>query len=237
VGRQVKQEPADDRYNRTVITMTTRLQESGRGTAVLAPDGTYLEIDEAWCRLLGFKPVDIVGTSDIDLQHPDDHLKLLTLGDWFAEGTLHITRRWRHGLTGTYMWLEVELQRIMTSSGETAYLTVLINEVPDAGFRIRVIECPIVSLEEALSGIRVPIRSPFVDRRVRQDFPTEMAQQLERRIARLETNQARMLAILIGGEYERRAILESSDGDEEKLRRLTYYDHCVQETLYDIAKA
>lgn len=46
--------------------------ESAVGMALVAPDSLLLRVNDAFCRLLGFKDYELKGRSCLDFTHPDD---------------------------------------------------------------------------------------------------------------------------------------------------------------------
>ena len=59
------------------IERDTRLLDSAfdhapSGMSAIAPDGHWLRINAAYCRMLGFEPKELAGSSFQDVTYPDD---------------------------------------------------------------------------------------------------------------------------------------------------------------------
>jgi PAS domain S-box-containing protein len=72
---------------------------------VVDPDGTYLAANEAWTRMLGWLPEQVVGRTHADFVHPDDLTKsVLALVRASSEQLPTFENRFRHK-DGSYRWI------------------------------------------------------------------------------------------------------------------------------------
>jgi len=61
----------------------TLTEQSNDFTAIIDDEGRFQYVSSSYCRILGYKPEELIGTSMFGLIHPDDLLRILTV---FTEG-------------------------------------------------------------------------------------------------------------------------------------------------------
>ncbi|RVU32615.1 PAS domain-containing sensor histidine kinase [Neptunomonas marina] len=108
----VCQEEAD-RYRLMAEQSTDMIS---RHTATL--DWTYIDVNPAVEKILGYHPEEIIGTRGYDLFHPDDADNLKKRADSvkYREGMYTNTYRYRHK-EGHYIWLETTSRTIREEDG------------------------------------------------------------------------------------------------------------------------
>jgi PAS domain S-box-containing protein len=90
------------------------------GMSVVAPDGRWLRVNEAYCRMLGYSREELLGTSFRDLTHPDDvaeddaFVASVTAGD---TDSLERERRYLHR-DGSIVWVHVRAEVIRDEAGQ-----------------------------------------------------------------------------------------------------------------------
>ena len=69
-------------------------------------DGEIVAVNPAWTAILGWTDVELIGTSFLELVHPDDRAETMTEAGRLSEGltTLRFDNRYRHK-DGSYRWL------------------------------------------------------------------------------------------------------------------------------------
>ncbi|MEG3085974.1 PAS domain-containing protein [Sphingomonas sp. PB4P5] len=85
--------------------------------AIVAPDGTFVAVNPAWTRVLGWAPQDIIGQPHAVFSHPDDAQGSAAAHAAALAGPLkHYEHRLRHK-DGSYRWVSW----VATTDGERIY--------------------------------------------------------------------------------------------------------------------
>lgn len=87
--------------------------------AVLAPDGTFLEVNEAWERTLGWTPEELLGKDVLEFIHPDDRDRTMATADPTAQTDRSVP--------------EV-VNRCLAKDGSSRWLLWSVREAPDGHF-------------------------------------------------------------------------------------------------------
>jgi PAS domain S-box-containing protein len=97
------------------------------------PDGRYLYISPSCRRLLGYEPVDLLGTDPYDLFHPEDLERIRTEAHEKAlegQGAVSVTYRIRKE-SGEYTWFETLTEPILGESGDVVRLQTSSRDVSE----------------------------------------------------------------------------------------------------------
>jgi PAS domain S-box-containing protein len=103
------------------------------GMSVVAPDGRWLRVNEAYCRMLGYTREELLGTSFRDLTHPDDvaeddaFVASVTAGD---TDSLERERRYLHK-DGSIVWVHVRAEVIRDEAGQPIHAVSHLQDVTD----------------------------------------------------------------------------------------------------------
>jgi len=105
-------------------------ENSADGKAITALDGKLIEVNEAFCRMIGYSKDEILNKSFNNITHPDDRQKgldLILLGIQGRKGQLRFEKRYLHK-DGREIWVEIISQIQKDSEGNPLYLiTSVIN--------------------------------------------------------------------------------------------------------------
>ena len=74
-------------FERDTQLLGSAFDQAPSGMSAIAPDGHWLRINAAYCRMLGFEPTELAGSSFQDVTYPDD---VAVDREFLAEGA----RRW-----------------------------------------------------------------------------------------------------------------------------------------------
>src|SRR5688572_11162123 len=66
----------------------TAFDEAPIGMCLVAPDGRFLEVNAAFCRMMGYAPAELVRLRVADITHADDRGQNLALLGQLVDGTL-----------------------------------------------------------------------------------------------------------------------------------------------------
>jgi PAS domain S-box-containing protein len=103
------------------------------GMSVVAPDGQWLRVNDAYCRMLGYEREELTSKTFRELTHPDD----ATEDDEFiaaiaaGEGdSLERDRRYLHR-DGSVVWVHVRAEVIRDQAGEPVYAVSHLQDITD----------------------------------------------------------------------------------------------------------
>jgi PAS domain S-box-containing protein len=103
------------------------------GMSVVAPDGSWLRVNDAYCRMLGYEREDLTSKRFRDLTHPDD----VAEDDEFIAGvgrrrgdSLERDRRYLHR-DGSVVWVHVRAEVIRDEVGEPLYAISHLQDITD----------------------------------------------------------------------------------------------------------
>jgi PAS domain S-box-containing protein len=103
------------------------------GMSVVAVDGQWLRVNDAYCRMLGYERDELIGKRFRDLTHPDD----VAEDDKFVAGvaagrgdSLERDRRYLHR-DGSIVWVHVCAEVIRDEAGEPLYAVSHLQDITD----------------------------------------------------------------------------------------------------------
>jgi PAS domain S-box-containing protein len=103
------------------------------GMSVVAPDGTWLRVNDAYCRMLGYEREELISKRFRDLTHPDD----VAEDDEFIAGvgarqgdSLERDRRYLHR-DGSVVWVHVRAEVIRDEAGDPLYAVSHLQDITD----------------------------------------------------------------------------------------------------------
>jgi PAS domain S-box-containing protein len=107
--------------------------ESPNGMSAIAPDGHWLRINAAYCRMLGFEPQELTGRSFQDVTYPDD---VPADREFFANalaGGPAISAREKRYVRkdGSIVWANVRAELIRDESGEPLYFVSHLQDITE----------------------------------------------------------------------------------------------------------
>ncbi|HEX4933328.1 MAG TPA: PAS domain S-box protein, partial [Gemmatimonadaceae bacterium] len=109
-------------------------ESAGIGIAIVSPDGVITDANPALCRILGYPPGSLDGTSYEEVTHPDD----LTIDAALLEEVLlgrresyELEKRYRR-LDGTTVWGRLNVSAVRDEDGSPLYLVGLVEDITAA---------------------------------------------------------------------------------------------------------
>ena len=99
------------------------MASAGIGMAIVSRDGTWLNVNPALCRLLGYSREELTGRNIREVTHPDE---LARTGEWFAAllqgdvDSIDAEKRYRHR-DGHTLWVHLNVGTMRGADGAPEY--------------------------------------------------------------------------------------------------------------------
>src|SRR3990172_2607834 len=93
------------------------------GMAIFAPDGRYLQVNDAFCRLTGYSREQLLGMTFLALTHPDDRKQNIELQNDLRSGSVPFVtfeKRYLHA-DGHSVWVSVSSSLVRDGDGNLLY--------------------------------------------------------------------------------------------------------------------
>lgn len=93
------------------------------GMTVSTPDGTWLRVNQAYCRMLGYNRHELVGMSHRDVTHPDDVAQDIAFTAAAIAGEAESLEREKRYVCrdGSIVWAHVRVEVIRDAAGDPRY--------------------------------------------------------------------------------------------------------------------
>jgi PAS domain S-box-containing protein len=103
------------------------------GISVVSLDGRWLEINEAYCRMLGYERAELIGTSFRDFNHPDDVAEDREFLAAAIAGTVVSSDREKRYVRkdGSVLWARVQAQIVRDEAGEPLYFVSHVQDIAE----------------------------------------------------------------------------------------------------------
>jgi PAS domain S-box-containing protein len=103
------------------------------GIGVVGLDGRWLEINDAYCRMLGYERSELVGTSFRDFTHPEDVAEDRDFLAAAIAGELDSSDREKRYVrkNGSALWARVRAEIVRDESGEPRYFVSHLQEITE----------------------------------------------------------------------------------------------------------
>lgn len=101
------------------------------GIAQVAPDGGWLTVNQALCRIVGYSPDELQRLTFQDITHPDDLDADLGLMQQLGTGQIsqyQIEKRYRRK-DGQYIWIDMNVTRKFGEDGRLEYFISIIQDI------------------------------------------------------------------------------------------------------------
>jgi diguanylate cyclase (GGDEF)-like protein/PAS domain S-box-containing protein len=103
------------------------------GMALQSTSGHYLQVNEAFCSMLGYTEAELVGLSFTALTHPDDRGRSVEPMRAMLDGRIELTtaeKRYLHR-DGTAVWVQAGIRAVRDREGEVEYFIVQYNDITE----------------------------------------------------------------------------------------------------------
>lgn len=108
-------------------------QSAAIGMAIVSPEGRYLQVNAAICRMLGYTPQEFYGMSFQEITHPDDLADDLALSNATLDGKWSIytiEKRYRHK-NGSDVSTVLSVSLVRDKAGEPLYFVSQVQDITD----------------------------------------------------------------------------------------------------------
>ncbi len=112
-------------------TFRSAMQYSPIGMALVAPDGTFLEVNEALCKIVGYSREELLRGTFQDITHPDDLETDLTFVHQVLDGhieTYQMDKRYLHK-NGGLVWIQLNVSLVRRADGSPDYFVSQIQDI------------------------------------------------------------------------------------------------------------
>ncbi len=103
------------------------------GIAVIGPEGRFQQVNERWCRMIGYSEEELIGTSFLDVTHPEDRdasrqrvETLLRGAAWTAHGEKRYVRK-----DGEVIWGDLSISVIRNADGAVEAVVGMVVDVSE----------------------------------------------------------------------------------------------------------
>lgn len=103
------------------------------GMALLAPDGRWLNVNQALCRITGYAPEELLKLTFQDITHPDDLASDMVLARQLVAGQIPSYEREKRYLRkdGAAIWIYLIASAIRDDAGKTLYVISQIQDITE----------------------------------------------------------------------------------------------------------
>src|SRR4051794_20505935 len=103
------------------------------GMTLTAPDGAYLRVNPAFCRLLGRTEQELLHTDIVAVTHPDDRAETARALDAMARGELHSFQAEKSYLhsSGERVWVLLSSAVVRDAEGMPLYLFSQVQDITE----------------------------------------------------------------------------------------------------------
>lgn len=101
--------------------------------AIVAPDGRWLQVNAALCRITGYSESELLSTTRQDLTHPDDVAENLRLATALLAGRIEVfgmEKRYVHR-QGHIVWVHLNVTLVRTDEGSPSYFVAQIQDISE----------------------------------------------------------------------------------------------------------
>ncbi|AOP33789.1 hybrid sensor histidine kinase/response regulator [Leptospira tipperaryensis] len=109
------------------------VNKSANGFAVLGLDGTWIHLNPALTKIVGYSKEELLGMNFQSITHPDDlewNLRLISELLNGKRDSFKIEKRYKHK-NGYYVWIQMEVSLISQNKGTSGYLISQIQEITE----------------------------------------------------------------------------------------------------------
>lgn len=109
----------------------TAFDEAPIGMCLIAPDGSFLQVNSALCRMLDYAPEELLQRRVPDITHPEDRDRQRALLDEVVKGTRqrYEVRRTKLRRDGTPVPVLVNVTGVRTEAGELEYIVAQLQDL------------------------------------------------------------------------------------------------------------
>ncbi len=136
IETEKKRQEAVERLKQSENRFHTAFENAATGMCLNAPEGNFLQVNKALCRMLGYSSDELLNATLAQITHPDDislSMKSLARSVEGKEDTHHFEKRYLRK-NGDVIWAEISSSLLRGTKGEPLYF---INQIIDITQRKR----------------------------------------------------------------------------------------------------
>lgn len=109
----------------------TAFNQAAVGIAHVSAEGQYLEVNDQYCRILGYTREEMIGRRTADMTHPDDRALNCAATDKLATRPENPVRFEKRNIRkdGAVIWVHLTLASVLRSDGSLAYMQAVIEDI------------------------------------------------------------------------------------------------------------
>jgi PAS domain S-box-containing protein len=113
--------------------LSSAFDQSPSGMSVSGLDGTWLRINDAYCRMLGYEPTELCGASHRDLTHPDDVGEDRQFVSAALAGDRDSVEREKRYIRkdGSVLWARTRVEVIRDQAGSPLYFVSYVQDLSE----------------------------------------------------------------------------------------------------------
>ncbi len=129
--RIVQKKQAEDALRHSEARFRTAFENASVGITLVSIDGIYLEVNEAFARIIGYSPEDLIGKSVVNFTHPDDLDRRSGFLSDLISGRVSSGEQKRRLIhrNGSYVWILIGASVQRNSDGNPMYFISLVQDI------------------------------------------------------------------------------------------------------------
>jgi len=128
-----KRKKAEEALRESEVRFRTAFDQAGSGMGMATLDGTLIKVNDAYCRMLGYKREEMVGRKTVAFTHPDDTAITLKTFEQLAsleKTSVQYEKRYIRK-DGTQIFAFINVSAIYDADGKPAYVLAQIQDMTE----------------------------------------------------------------------------------------------------------
>ncbi len=128
-----KRKKAEEALRESEVKFRAAFDQTGAGMGMATLDGTLIEVNDAYCRMLGYERGEIIGKKTVAFTHPDDIATTMRTFEMLAsleKDTLQYEKRYIRK-DGRQIFAFINVSTIHDADGKPAYVLAQIHDVTE----------------------------------------------------------------------------------------------------------
>lgn len=128
-----EQKAAKDRLQKTEEQFRYTFDLAPIGMAITSLDGLYEQVNQAWCKILGYSAEELLAKSYLELTHPEDRAEDITYDQAFKAGEISQFQREKRYITkdGTVIYSLMQAALVQDAQGTTLHVIRQMVDISD----------------------------------------------------------------------------------------------------------